>query len=68
DRLVAVTLVEGGKVTGRIGSSDDTSVSLDVDGEERAVSYADIAKALVQIEFNRKTGRSPSATEEEGDA
>jgi ribosome maturation factor RimP len=67
-RLVTCTLVEGGKVTGRIGSSDETSVWLDVDGEEREVPYADIAKALVQIEFNRRTGPTGSATEEEGDA
>ncbi|WP_137294836.1 ribosome maturation factor RimP [Nocardioides dongxiaopingii] len=57
DRLVKVTLVEGGTVTGRIGASDDDpdgAVVLDVDGDETRLPYADIAKALVQIEFNRK--------------
>jgi ribosome maturation factor RimP len=56
DRLVKVTLVEDGEVTGRIGASDDSGVSLTFDGagEDRRVEYADIAKALVQIEFNRK--------------
>lgn len=53
-RLVKATLVEGGEVTGRIGASDDDGVNLAVDGAERRVAYADIAKAKVQIEFNRK--------------
>ena len=53
-RLVKVTLVEGGVVVARIGASDDEKVSLEVDGEQRELPYADVAKALVQIEFNRK--------------
>ncbi|GGD17865.1 ribosome maturation factor RimP [Nocardioides daphniae] len=54
-RLVKVVLVEGGEVTGRIGASDDTTVTLDVDGHDHEVVYTDVAKALVQVEFNRKT-------------
>ena len=54
DRLVKITLVEGGEVTGRIVSSAEESVTLDVEGSTREVPYADIAKAVVQIEFNRK--------------
>jgi ribosome maturation factor RimP len=54
DRLVKVTLVEGGEVTGRIGESDEDKVCLEVDGDERELAYADIAKARVQIEFNRR--------------
>jgi ribosome maturation factor RimP len=54
DRLVKVTLVEGGEVTGRIGESDEDKVRLEVDGDERELAYADIAKARVQIEFNRR--------------
>ncbi|GAB2985719.1 ribosome maturation factor RimP [Nocardioides montaniterrae] len=54
DRLVKVTLADGETVTGRITASDDATVTLSVEGAERAVSYADVAKALVQIEFNRK--------------
>lgn len=53
-RLVKVTLVEGGVVTGRIGASDDEKVVLDVDGADHDVVYTDIAKAIVQVEFNRK--------------
>ncbi|MDZ5620771.1 ribosome maturation factor RimP [Nocardioides sp. HM23] len=53
-RLVKVTLADGSELTGRIGDSDEEQVSLDVDGSARAVPYADVTKALVQIEFNRK--------------
>lgn len=52
-RLVKVTLVEGEVVTGRIGASDEEEVTLDVEGDPRALRYADIAKALVQIEFKK---------------
>ncbi|WP_436777696.1 ribosome maturation factor RimP [Yinghuangia sp. YIM S09857] len=53
-RLVEVQLVEGGKVTGRVKAADADGVDLDVDGTTRRVAYADVAKAAVQIEFNRK--------------
>lgn len=55
DRLVRATLTDGTDLTGRITASDDTAATLDVDGHEHEVAYADVAKALVQIEFNRKT-------------
>jgi ribosome maturation factor RimP len=61
DRLVKVTLVDGGTVTGRITTSDDDGATLDVDGSPRELSYADVAKALVQIEFNRKSDKSEDA-------
>jgi ribosome maturation factor RimP len=53
DRLVRVDLSDGSQVTGRVGSSDDEGVTLDVSGTDRRVAYAEVAKALVQIEFNR---------------
>ena len=53
-RLVRVTLTDGDVVTGRIGQSTDDGVTLDVDGVDREVPYDEVAKALVQIEFNRK--------------
>jgi ribosome maturation factor RimP len=64
DRLVKVTLVEGGTVTGRITASDDHGVTLDVDGTRRELPYADVAKALVQIEFNRKSDKSSDKDED----
>ena len=54
DRLVKIALVDGGEVTGRIVASTEESATLDVDDATREVAYADVAKALVQIEFNRK--------------
>jgi ribosome maturation factor RimP len=53
-RLVKVTLRDGGSVTGRITGSDENAATLDVDGTTQQVAYADVAKAKVQIEFNRK--------------
>jgi ribosome maturation factor RimP len=53
-RLVKVTLVEGGTVTGRVVASGDDAVTLEVDAQRREVAQADVAKALVQVEFNRK--------------
>ena len=55
DRLVKATKTDGTELTGRITASDDTAVTLDVVGEPHEIAYADIAKALVQIEFNRKS-------------
>jgi ribosome maturation factor RimP len=54
DRLVKVTTSAGDTFTGRIVGSDDAAATLDVEGTQREVAYADIAKALVQVEFNRK--------------
>ena len=56
DRLVKVSLRDGTELTGRVGASDDTATTLDLSGQTRRVSYADVTKALVQIEFNRKSG------------
>jgi ribosome maturation factor RimP len=56
DRLVKVTLEDGSAVTGRITGSDDLAATLDVDGAAHEVAYTHVAKALVQIEFNRKSG------------
>jgi ribosome maturation factor RimP len=56
DRLVTVTLNAGDKVTGRIKSVSDEAAELDVDGKRQHVAYADVAKAKVQIEFNRAAG------------
>jgi ribosome maturation factor RimP len=55
-RLVAVTLHEGDPVTGRITASDEDGAVLDVDGgSERRLSYAEVKKAKVQIEFKKET-------------
>jgi len=53
-RLVKVTLAGGRTLTGRITESDDTRAVLDVDGSRDEIGYADVTKAKIQIEFNRK--------------
>ena len=53
-RLVKVTLAGGRTLTGRITESDETRAVLDVDGSRDEVGYADVTKAKIQIEFNRK--------------
>ena len=52
-RLVRVNLRGGEQLTGRVTDSDDTGAELELDGATRRVEFADVAKALVQIEFNR---------------
>jgi ribosome maturation factor RimP len=56
DRLVKVTTTDGETVTGRIGDSDDERVTLEVSGRARSIGYGEVAKALVQVEFNRPQG------------
>jgi ribosome maturation factor RimP len=55
DRLVRASLRDGSQVTGRVSDSDDLGATLDVAGATQRVEYADVTKALVQIEFNRRT-------------
>lgn len=65
-RLVAVTLTDGGKLTGRIKSASDEAAELDVDGKRQSVAYADVEKAKVQIEFNRAAGNDEPETPADG--
>lgn len=54
-RLVKVTFTDGEVATGRILESGDEAVTLEISGDRREVAYGDVAKALVQVEFNRPT-------------
>jgi ribosome maturation factor RimP len=53
-RLVAVSLGDGTSLTGRITDNDDEGATLDVDGAVHDVRLADVSRAKVQLEFNRK--------------
>lgn len=53
-RLVKVTDRDGRSTTGRVVDSDETRAVLDVDGGTREIAFDDVARAKVQIEFNRK--------------
>jgi len=58
DRLLKIVKVDGSEVTGRILSNTDHSVTLTVtlkkEVTEQTVPLADIKRAVVEIEFNRK--------------
>ncbi|WP_028645821.1 ribosome maturation factor RimP [Nocardioides sp. URHA0020] len=54
-RLVKVTLSDDESVTGRILEAGDDAVTLEISGERREIAYDEVTKALVQVEFNRKT-------------
>ena len=55
DRLIRIVLTNGDVVEGRITSSDEISVTVTGMKEEVVVvAFADIKRATVEIEFNRK--------------
>lgn len=61
ERLVRVVLTDGSVVVGRIREWDEDAsgaATVEVDGERRELPYSEIAKALVQIEFNRPSEES----------
>jgi ribosome maturation factor RimP len=47
DRLVKITMTSGQVIEGRIGAASETSVLVD----ENTVSYEDIKRAVLEIEF-----------------
>ena len=53
-RLVKIVSREGALITGRIMSVQDGIVTLDVSGVIQEVAITDVAKARVEIEFNRE--------------
>ncbi|MGI5471182.1 ribosome maturation factor RimP [Streptomyces sp. CA-132043] len=67
-RLIKAQLHEGGELVARIIAVDDEGLDLEVPGVKgrkptaRRVAFSEIAKARVEIEFNRKT--APGAAED----
>ncbi len=55
-RLVKVTPRVGEPFTARITAVDDSGATVELDGAETMLAYADIVKARVEIEFNRPSG------------
>jgi ribosome maturation factor RimP len=57
-RLIKVTLSDGASITGRLTEFDEVSAKLveNIKGriKEHTVAFADIKRAVVEIEFNRK--------------
>ena len=57
DRLIKIVLTNGEVVEGRIASSDEVSVTVTGAKAEVQVVFADIKRATVEIEFNRKSDK-----------
>ena len=55
-RLVRVQRADSSTLTGRVTSSDDSAVTLHVDGAEVGVPFSQIDKAVVQVEFGEGNG------------
>jgi ribosome maturation factor RimP len=68
-RLVAVTTSAQETFTGRVVTSTEDEVTLDVDGAHRTVALGDVTKALVQVELNRpRTALDDAGDEPDGAA
>ncbi|MFI9343695.1 ribosome maturation factor RimP [Streptomyces sp. NPDC052773] len=69
-RLVRFQLTEGGELVARILDVDDEGVELEVPGVKgrkpsaRRLTFPEIARARVQVEFNRKDEKSHKKEEE----
>ena len=56
-RLVKITPKTGEKYIGRIASVKDNAVTIEIKGKEREISFAEISRAQIEVEFNRKEVR-----------
>ncbi len=54
NRLVEIHTQSGVSLRGRIVSSNDESVTVDISGEQQAIALSSIDRAVVQVEFDRK--------------
>lgn len=66
-RLIATTLADGRQITARITGVEGETISLDVKGQARTLVLDDIAKALVQVEMNRREHVLDDAGEDDTD-
>lgn len=62
-RLVSITRAEGASLTGRIMAAGEESATLLVGADEVEVPYAEVSRALVQIEFNPPPAPQPTQPE-----
>ncbi len=53
-RLVKITPKTGEKYIGRIASVKDNAVTIEMKGKESEISFAEISRAQIEVEFNRK--------------
>lgn len=52
-RLVRAVIADEGELVGRVGDCDDEGVTLLVSGALRRVRYADLDRAVVEVEFHQ---------------
>lgn len=70
DRLVKFQLTEGGELVARILEVDEDGLDVEVPGVKgrkatsRRLGFPEIAKARVQVEFNRKDKKDMKEEEE----
>jgi ribosome maturation factor RimP len=69
-RLVKAVLAAGGEVVGRIADTDEHGVTLLVGDQEKeqTLAYGDIARARVQVEFNRAAAEALEDEASDGEA
>lgn len=65
-RLVRVRRTDGAEVVGRVGDCDDEGVTLLADGALRRMRYADVARAVVELEFNQPPAAELAALDAPG--
>ena len=53
-RLVKITPKTGEKYIGRIASVKENAVTIEMKGKESEISFAEISRAQIEVEFNRK--------------
>ena len=53
-RLVKITPKTGEKYIGRIALVKDNAVTIEMKGKESEISFAEISRAQIEVEFNRK--------------
>ncbi|MEU1012017.1 ribosome maturation factor RimP [Streptomyces sp. NPDC088810] len=74
DRLVKFQLAEGGELVARILEVDDEGIDVEVPGVKgrkatsRRLGFPEIARARVQVEFNRKDDKVKKDMKEEEEA
>ncbi len=60
-RLVTVSRHDGAPLTGRVVAADETGITLEVDGAEQTLAYADVTSGAVQVEFSRAASPAEDA-------
>jgi ribosome maturation factor RimP len=62
-RLVEIARADGTTLTGRVVASDDVAATVDVDGALVEVAFAEVTRALVQVEFTRDPANAEAESE-----